>query len=176
MIAGLLFSGLTLNTTNSSAQETESGYSEYTDGNTIYYKEGTKLSDIYDVQGIKEIKPVTKLDDNEISPLSKWLVSYFEPMTLYPQTRGDVLQKITYSSREAVKIQFKSNKNCDIVVGLNYDNSTSIYATQKVSCKANVLNTVSFTLEKDTSVYPFFLNISNMNIELRDIALHTIYQ
>jgi len=86
----------------------------------------------------------------------KQMVSYFEPMALYPQTKGKVLQKITYYSKETVKIQFKSNKNCDIVAGLNYDNNTSIYATQKVSCKANVLNTVSFTLEKDTLVYPFF--------------------
>lgn len=176
LIASLLVSGLTLNTANSNAQETESGYSEDTDGTTIYYEEGTKLSDIYNVNGIKEIKPVTDIYDNKISPLNNWLVTYFDPIALYPGIKGNVLQKITYSSKETVKIQFKSNKNCDIVVGLNYDNDTSVYATQKVSCKANVLNTVSFILEKDKSVYPFFLNISNINVELRDIALHTIYQ
>ena len=84
LIAGLLVSGLTLNTTKSNAQEVVSGYNENTDENTIYYEEGTKLSDIYDVYGVEKANSVTDSYNNGISPLETWTALQYNSKTIQP--------------------------------------------------------------------------------------------
>jgi len=172
LIAGLLVSGLTLNTANINAQEVGSGYSEDTNGTTIYYEEGTKLSDIYDVYGIEKATPITNSSDNRISPLNNWGILPFKSTTINPGHTYYLISQIKYSSKNYVKIIFKTDKDCDIVAGLNILEGDTIYATQKVSCKANVLNTVYIELEKNKTVDAFLLNISGFNVGVSSVAVN----
>lgn len=172
LIAGLLVSGLTLNTTKSNAQEVVSGYNENTDENTIYYEEGTKLSDIYDVYGIEKANPITDSCNNGISPLNTWGILPFSSTTIKPGHTYYLVSQIKYSSPNYVKIIFQTDRDCDIVAGLNILEGDTIYATKKVSCKANVPTTVSIYLEKNKTVDAFLLNINGFNVGVSNIFVN----
>ena len=66
---------------------------------------------------------------------------------------------------------FQTDKDCDIVAGLNILEGDTVYATKKVSCKANVLNTVYINLEKNKIVDAFLLNISGFNVGVSNVLV-----
>ncbi|MCI8752282.1 MAG: hypothetical protein HFH66_13205 [Lachnospiraceae bacterium] len=174
LIAGLLVSGLTLNTTKSNAQEVVSGYNENTDENTIYYEEGTKLSDIYDVYGVEKANSVTDSYNNGISPLETWTALQYNSKTIQPGYTYLLVSQIKYSSKNYVKVIFTTDKTCDMVAGLNLVDNNSVYATQKVSCKANVPMVTYIPLEKGKTVDAFILNINGFNVEVSNVEVHFV--
>lgn len=167
LIACLLTSGLTLNTAIPNAQEVVSEYNE----TTIYYEEGTKLSDIYDVYGIEKVNAITDSSNKGISPLNYWGLLPFNPTIIKPGHTYYLLSQIKYSYKNYVKIMFQTDKDCDIVAGLNILEGDTVYATKKVSCKANVLNTVYINLEKNKIVDAFLLNISGFNVGVSNVLV-----
>ena len=85
-----------------------------------------------------------------------------------------LVSQIKYSSKNYVKVIFTTDKTCDMVAGLNLVDNNSVYATQKVSCKANVPMVTYIPLEKSKTVDAFILNINGFNVEVSNVEVHFV--
>lgn len=172
MMAVFLTSGMIMNTVGVNAQAVLSEQYDSGDEEAVYYTEDAiKISDIYNVSGVEQLTP--DKDNQGIITLSTWTCeSGYPAKTLKPGYRYDLMTYITYECYENVKIRFKTDRDCDIVVGLNASRSDTIYATKKVSCKANTVKTVSIGLGGGTTVHPFILNTNGFNVGLSNLQTH----
>lgn len=182
LITGLLISSNPLGMVTANAQEIVSEtdnvqkenleYIKYINGDTIYYKDNTKISDVFNIFGTEEAETVTNVD--EIATRTIWAGAPYPDHTLVPGHTYVLNYGLTYKSNSSVKLLFKTNKSCDIVVGLRYTNNGNIYASKKVSCTANLLNVIEIPLEKGKKVDGFLLNINGFNVELTNVSFEFI--
>lgn len=179
LITGLLISSPSLGIVTASAQEIvsetsniqEKGseYIKYIDGDTIFYKENTKMSDVFDVYGTEEANSFKKLGEEKSIRASN--TYYYDSKTLEPGHQYNLICLIEYNVNAPVEILFKTDKSCDMVAGLRYTSNGNIYASQKVSCTAHLMNKVKIPLEKGKLVDGFILNINGVNVELTSVGV-----
>ena len=71
-----------------------------------------------------------------------------------------------YDSAEDIKIRFKTDKTCNLVVGLRDCSTDRIYASKAVSCTANQVINVPIKLGAGKAVHPFILNTSGFSVNV----------
>ena len=120
----------------------------------------------------EEAETVTNVD--EIATRTIWADAPYPDHTLVPGHTYVLNYGLTYKSNSSVKLLFKTNKSCGIVVGLRYTNNGNIYASKKVSCTANLLNVIEIPLEKGKKVDGFLLNTNGFNVELTNVSFEFI--
>lgn len=147
-------------------------YIKYINGDAIYYKENTKISDVFNVYGTEEAESV--INACEIAKAVIWAGAPYPDHTLVPGHTYILNYGLAYKSNNSVKLLFQTDKSCDIVAGLRYTNNGNIYDSKKVSCTANLLNVIEISLEKGKQVDGFLLNINGFNVELTNVSLEFI--
>ena len=182
LVTGLLMSSnlLGMGTVNAqeivsetgNVQKKSSKYIKYTNGDIVYYKENTKMSDVFNVCGTEETDQIITID--EISKAVIWAGAPYPDHTLVPGHTYVLNYGLVYKSNNSIKLLFKTNKTCDIVAGLRYTNNGNIYASKKVSCTANLLNVIEIPLEKGKQVDGFLLNTNGFNVELTNVSFEFI--